>query len=460
MGFTTNKSLNRLLARLPRLARLVKVFTSRGEADRLFYRAYFVDKSPARYKSLFLSSVVFGSAYVKKHHAKPVSYADHRAMALYFLEHPNGPAYKPDALSRDDIPLSFANRLGVPRAPHRRFLAEIGHLPYLASRQGSRQQTAMPLSGKPGAYDFLKPFYDAVRLNEERCRALLEKSIANYALSRYFNTFHPALDVRNLLLHSLTLLRADRCGGRLQNKIPGEVARIFRIPSHSIPHLAIALDLVGLARAGLIDWRELPVSRDVLRLRELSALIDESSEIADFPELVAQASALWMMDADASDTLAQRDGAKRWRASAYDTGFYFNLTRLLYSGRVSVFAQYRSYYDALNSEKSQRALLKHFSRESPTFARWLSMTMRKHPDEFHGIRTRDLANTLFHVWRHRPRPAYEVLTPVAMYTLGCLEPNRQPRSRHTTGKSTRRRPARADRAPHVRTLPLLDQFGM
>lgn len=144
------------------------------------------------------------------------------------------------------------------------------------------------------------------------------------------------------------------------------------------------------------------------------------------------------------------------REGTYESGFVFNLDRLLTRSADRRFAPY---YAAIDDDALVHQVNGHYRALSPAFADQLVHIQGRFPTEFSGIRIRDLSNILFYFWHHtqQGRERRGLLPAVAKFALGKRE-YQAGFEKPVTGRPTTHRGRDQEKPRPEDHLPLLEAF--
>ncbi len=236
---------------------------------------------------------------------------------------------------------------------------------------------------------FLRPFYESRKITESLCLELLTVRATHHAYETYFNTGDKALDLRNILFFLQIFWRQDRQGGRLQTKIPKLISDFFHLKRISIPELAFLIDILPLIHLGVIDPARLRPKDDHLGIRRMLVCVADS-QIEDLKDPILGHSGNWLLTEQRAESIF-RNRQEGLREGTYETGFVFNLERLLTRPTGKRFAPY---YAAIDDGALINQVNAHYRSLAPAFADQLATIQCRFPREFSGIRIRDLSNIL------------------------------------------------------------------
>lgn len=449
-------ALCRLGRRHPELQSLIeRVIRSQG-ITRDFVEAYHRSRVPAARRSLVLRLLLGGSVSGRPLPA-PVVDRDLLERLVDWLSYNN--ALTGQHVHRELIPKSVFSMLGCTRSSIASFISDIAIAPL--HRLDATGDAAWPAYAGLSAQD-LAPLRRLVE-----CRRLTRAAADQLtgALGRlphegtwWFTTGDPALDLRNALIYSASLLARDRDGGRAQNMIPKSLSDRWSLKRLSIPHLLGFCDVAALAMEGLIDVDV--VDADPCGVREALPALRRAvtaGRDSDLTEAWLQHRARWRATAD---VVRQRQElqARGERGGQFDSGLLYNLNRLLAPG--SVLASLAPYYAVLDANRVLASHADTWSLADPSIvddlSSWVSKQGRAMEPGTTAVRVRDLGNvlaTLAHLGIEDAASASTALPTVARWSLG-----ESPPTATGTGRRTRTRTLAAATPPRIAPLPVLEEL--
>jgi hypothetical protein len=405
----------------PELTTLTKSIPKDCSITREFLTAYFKSNVKGAVKSLVLRVLLGDPSLFPKQAASPAGVNYFRRIAQFFEHHPKQPLVcLTSEFRKEEIPHNLFTVLGMSRTPPRVFFSKFGLIPYLLFIRGQLPRkgylgTAIKLTDD---LSFLKPFYESRRITQPICEALLTGHATHHAYATYFETGDRALDLRNILFFLREFWQQDRLGGRLQSKIPKVISNLFGLTRVSIPELAFLVDILPLTHLRVINPARLSFKDDHLGIHRVLACVSDS-HIEDLEDLILSHAKNWLLTEQKAESMFRIRQEGR-REGAYESGFVFNLDRLLTRSTGKRFA---SYYAAIDNDALTHQVNSHYRSLVPAFADRLVAIQRRFPQEFTGIRIRDLSNILFYYWYHteQGRNPSGLLPTVAKYALGQTE---------------------------------------
>jgi hypothetical protein len=298
-------------------------------------------------KSLVLRVLLGDPRLFPEQTASPAGVNYFRRITQFFEHHPKQPLVRlTSEFRKEEIPHHLLTVLGMSRTPPRVFFSKFGLISYLLFIRGQLPRkgylgTAIKLTDD---LSFLKPFYESRRITQPICEALLTGHATHHAYATYFETGDRALDLHNMLFFLREFWQQDRFGGRLQNKIPKVISDLFGLARVSIPELAFLVDLLPLVYTGMIDRSKLSPNDDSLGLYTTLNCV-EGSCIGDLESLISDFSTHWCLTSVKADVILDTKEIGS-RQGTYDTGFYFNVDRLL---TKTIGKRFTPYYAAIDN---------------------------------------------------------------------------------------------------------------
>ena len=407
-----------LKATHPQLLPIIKKIPSDCSITSDFIQTYFESNVDSSVKSLVLRALLGDPAMYPKGAASSVGLHYYRRIAQYFEHHPKQPLVRitPD-FTKDDIPTQLESVFGIFSASSIGFLSQFGLIPYLMFSRGH-----LPAEGYLGLrikrtddLNFLRSFYESRKISKELCERFLSGEQQHHIPATYFDTGDKALDLRNILFLLKELWRFHWKRGRLHSKIPKVIFDYFKLSRLSVKELAFLIDILPLVYAGCMDRSCLSPEDDVLGILPVLDNI-KGSEIEDLEPLILALGASWLMNSESAENLYEKK-EQRARERNYDASFYFNMHRVLTSSTAQRLAPY---YSVIDDGALKRQVNNHYKKLAPAFADQLSHIQKSFPEEFKGIRTRDLSNILFYLWHHtrHGRDRRRILPPIAKFAVG------------------------------------------
>jgi len=367
-----------------------------------------------------------------------------------------------EVISWYNVPKPIQRISGLKASTPTRFLAEFLVKPYIKMcfDRGSLTVGGVELNPRSAeAGSLLRPAYIARLLDDASCQELLDHG-RRYQYAFYFDSGIEILDLRNCVRYMFALFDQYQVNPRIQNKLPVMLTNRFHLPRLSLPTLFVALDVIGLAAAGLIDLNQVSVKKDFLGLKSWLPLESPYRQLDGFAELLDQAASLFLLRDEQANKLYETSG-KRNSPAKYLSGYLFNMERLIYGSerRESIDSRFEVYYEAVDHKKLWIAIAKHFREINTDYLNVLISVRRRHPDSFVGIRARDLANVMYMLWYHEDDYG-EYLPPVARFAMGEPEPEITGRSSGVRSNARRKYHAqpRKIRPRLSRKLPLVDTY--
>jgi hypothetical protein len=405
----------------PELTTLTKSIPKDCSITREFLTAYFKSNVKGAVKSLVLRVLLGDPSLFPKQAASPAGVNYFRRIAQFFEHHPKQPLVcLTSEFRKEEIPHNLFTVLGMSRTPPRVFFSKFGLIPYLLFIRGQLPHEGYLGTGIKPTDDlsFLRPFYESRRIIQPICEALLTGHATHHAYATYFETGDRALDLRNILFFLREFWQQDRLGGRLQSKIPKVISNLFGLTRVSIPELAFLVDILPLTHLRVINPARLSFKDDHLGIHRVLACVSDS-HIEDLEDLILSHAKNWLLTEQKAESMFRIRQEGR-REGAYESGFVFNLDRLLTRSTGKRFA---SYYAAIDNDALTHQVNSHYRSLVPAFADRLVAIQRRFPQEFTGIRIRDLSNILFYYWYHteQGRNPSGLLPTVAKYALGQTE---------------------------------------
>lgn len=434
------ENLAKVAARYPSATHLAALAVREGEASTKYLRAHFRLRTDTWAKNLILGFLISGSwPWTTARGPSRVRNAV-LAAARYFAVHPERPLHRPLVELRGD---TISRALLVPLGHHRRIEAtEIVPEVFVKLR-------AM----EPG-HALVREFRAGRRLTKRAYRTVRDGRLHDRTVWFYFRTGDPVLDAVNALRYVVWLLQDDHIGGRLQNKIPQEVSRLFGIRRLSLPELRVAVDVLALAWSGAIPLETFSAKRDPLGLRPVLIRLRDAPRTDGVAQLMEDIFAMGVLTRRIARGIEYRKRPPHF--TKFDTGLVFNVARLVglaigaEGRRGREFRKFGPYYKNVDDAVLRGVVCRHYRKVAPGFARRLNSFMRRGPIFFRGMRIRDRANCLFLISVHERKnnPVSTYLPSVAAYALGQPEPRVGGRRRQRYAPRPRRE------APAARRLRL------
>jgi len=294
-------------------------------------------------------------------------------------------------------------------------------------------EPALPEGAFPGLVDApvleaLQPLLQARLLDQVTARKMVDDGLSAPAAAYYFDTAVPTVGDRNAMLYLGVLLDGDRRGGRIQNRLPLQLARRFRITPRSVPEALVLADVLTLLHDGQLS---VPAD-DPLGLRDVFVGPTPPNFWTD---ALASHRLRPMIHPDAPANQHRDEGM-------FDTSLRFNLARAtgLIPGKTARMRAFAPYYASLDPAALVAHCLGYWRPISKTLARRVKALATDSRFNAPALRIRDLGNILALVALVPPEEL--VLPSVAKFALGTPEPTPT-----GTGKKLQRRRVSVDRKP-------------
>lgn len=442
-----SRYLQHLAQKHPELASLIDRIPEDLETDQAFWDRYFRSSVSPVKKAFVLRALLCDNRIVPDVVFDPAAL---KRMMQYFLFHPKHPAN--DALrlgNKEIIPKAVTYLLGNTQTNPPDYYSEIGIKPYLAYLNGLPSPLYERAGLPPGTdLSVLKPLLTSRLLTAVQAETLVNSEENSNNFGRiFFDTGVPELDVRNAVIYMQALANSDRQGGRIQNRIPIRLSRLFNISRLSVPEVLVSLDVISLWHNGVIDINKVRKDHDFLGLRKVSRLLEPDFHGLELDavnltlsqhNLLDAASAEEILALKMTNTGMKRKKVQRYQSGRYDSSMVFNVDRLIHHKKhKATFAKFQHYYQAIDTDLLNAHVLTYYQEQSPDFGDWLQQLQSQQARLFQGIRSRDLANILyFLVHNDKLDDAFNALPNVAQFALGLQEhePRNQPQ-KHAHAKT-------------------------